>query len=120
MRSWRWLAVVLGLLAITACVRTGAGPAGSINITDPNDGDTVQVPFTIRVSSTIPERVGQEERRQPFVMVFIDGVERGRITGDTFRVTDLGPGGHGIHVSVHDPDGEPIGVEDEIKVTVEG
>ncbi len=119
MRSWRWLVVALGLLAIVAC-EAGTGPPGRITILEPEDGATVTVPFTIRARTTIPTTVGEEERRNPFVLVYIDGVQAGRMEGDTFRVTDLLPGQHGIHVSVHDPDGEPVGLEDEVDITVEG
>lgn len=121
-----WLLAALLLLAVTAC---GAEGITEIDVTNPTltietpePGATVQIPFTVEVSTNVS--LGPPDSGRPSLRIFIDGIDVATISDTTFEVTrDLVPGPHAIHVSLLRPgagqDEEPVmPVADEVKVTV--
>ncbi len=117
----RWsrglIAVAMLLAVVTACTREQSGgfdPETLLRIQEPEDGAQVTVPFRVRVSSSVP--IGEDHS----IQVFIDGVEGPRVSDETFEITNLEPGDHAIAVSLINEQGEPVGGEDQVAVTVTG
>ncbi len=117
----RWsrglIAVAMVLAVGTACTREQSGgfePETLLRIEEPQDGAQVTVPFRVRVSSSVA--LGENHS----VQVFIDGVEGPRVSDESFELSNLEPGDHAIAVSLIDEQGNPVGGEDEVDVTVTG
>ncbi len=117
----RWsrglIAVAMVLAVVTACTREQSGgfePETLLRIEEPKDGAEVSVPFRVRVSSSVP--LGDQHS----VRVFIDGVEAQTVQNESFELSELEPGDHAIAVSLFDEQGNPVGGEDEVDVTVSG
>ncbi|MFD6177271.1 MULTISPECIES: hypothetical protein [unclassified Isoptericola] len=98
----------------------GAASAGgmTLQITAPKDGATVDVPFTVNLSSS--EELGPTESGKHHVHVFFDGndAEYQVVEGDSVEITDLPAGEHEIDASLRNADHSPAGVETSIKVMV--
>ncbi len=117
----RWsrglIAFAMLLAVVTACTREQSGgyePETLLRIEEPEDGAQVTVPFRVRVSSSVA--IGENHS----IQVFIDGVEGPMVSDETFELSNLEPGDHVIHVSLIDQQGNPVGGEDEVNVTVTG
>lgn len=98
----------------------GAASAGgmTLEITAPKDGATVEVPFTVDLSSS--EELGTTESGKHHVHVFFDGddSEYQVVESDSVEITDLPAGEHEIDASLRNADHSPAGVETSIIVTV--
>ncbi len=98
----------------------GGGSAGgmTLEITAPKDGATVEVPFTVDLSSS--EELGTTESGKHHVHVFFDGddSEYQVVESDSVEITDLPAGEHEIDASLRNADHSPAGVETSITVTV--
>lgn len=98
----------------------GGGSAGgmTLEITAPKDGATVEVPFTVDLSSS--EELGTTESGKHHVHVFFDGndAEYQVVESDSVEITDLPAGEHEIDASLRNADHSPAGVETSVRVTV--
>ncbi len=118
----RWtrglIAFAMILAVVTACTGDPGGggfePETLLRIEEPEDGAQVTVPFRVRVSSSVA--IGENHS----VQVFVDGVEGPRVSDESFELSNLEPGDHAIAVSLIDEQGNPVGGEDEVDVTVTG
>ncbi|MEU2201737.1 hypothetical protein [Isoptericola sp. NPDC019482] len=98
---------------------SGGGSGGmTLEITAPDDGATVDVPFTVELSSS--EELGPTESGAHHVHVFFDGddSEYQVVESDSVEITDLPAGEHEIDASLRNADHSPAGVETSITVTV--
>ncbi|PUB26957.1 hypothetical protein C8K30_105185 [Promicromonospora sp. AC04] len=96
-----------------------AGAGGmTLEITSPTDGSTVEVPFTVDLTSS--EELGPTESGAHHVHVFFDGDDEEYmvVEGESAEVTDLPEGEHVINASLRNADHSPAGVETEVTVTV--
>jgi hypothetical protein len=98
----------------------GYGGAGgmTLEISAPDDGASVALPFTVELSSS--EELGPTESGAHHVHVFFDGddTEYQVVEGDSVEITDLPDGEHEIDASLRNADHSPAGVETSITVTV--
>jgi hypothetical protein len=100
----------------------GGGDAGgggkTLEITSPADGDAVEVPFTVELSSS--EELGPTESGVHHVHVFFDGDDEEYmvVESESVEVTDLPEGEHVVNASLRNADHSPAGVETEVTVTV--
>ncbi|MCK9793772.1 hypothetical protein M1843_08455 [Isoptericola sp. 4D.3] len=128
-RTWRLAAggAVLALVA-AGCGGDDGAPGGdgaaasaggmTLEITAPDDGATVEVPFTVELSSS--EELGPTESGAHHVHVFFDGddTEYQVVEGGSVEITDLPAGEHQIDASLRNADHSPAGVETSVTVTV--
>jgi hypothetical protein len=98
----------------------GSGGEPKFSITSPSDGDEVELPFTVRVSTS--EELGPEESGKDHWHLYFDGKEAEFevITSTSARIDNLSPGEHTIEAALQHADHSPVGPEDEISVTVAG
>lgn len=98
----------------------GGGDGMTLEITSPEDGATVENPFTVDLSSS--EELGPTGSGAHHVHVFFDGDDQEYLVveGETVEVTDLPEGEHVVNASLRNADHSPAGVETEITVTVGG
>lgn len=96
----------------------GDGGGMTLEITAPEDGASVDVPFTVDLSSS--EELGPTESGAHHVHVFFDGddSEYQVVEGDSVEITDLPAGEHEIDASLRNADHSPAGVETSVTVTV--
>jgi hypothetical protein len=97
----------------------GAGGGGkTLEITSPADGDTVDVPFTVELSSS--EELGPTDSGVHHVHVFFDGDDEEYLVveSESVEVTDLPEGEHVVNASLRNADHSPAGAETEVTVTV--
>ena len=112
------------LLLAPACGGASAGGSGAggatFAITSPQDGAKVSDPFTIKVSSS--EALGAPESGKDHWHVYVDGHKEDYkvATASSVQMDGLSPGEHTIDASLQHADHSPVGVSDEITVTVEG
>ncbi|MFD7022459.1 hypothetical protein [Promicromonospora sukumoe] len=97
---------------------SGGGGGITLKITSPDDGATVDVPFTVDLSSSVP--LGPTESGKHHVHVYFDGEDQQYLVveGDSVQVTDLPAGEHEIDASLRNADHSAAGVETHIDVTV--
>jgi hypothetical protein len=96
-----------------------AGGGGkTLEITSPADGDTVDVPFTVELSSS--EELGPTDSGVHHVHVFFDGNDEEYmvVESESVEVTDLPEGEHVVNASLRNADHSPAGAETEVTVTV--
>lgn len=99
----------------------GSGGSASVAIDEPSDGASVEVPFTIELSSGVD--LGAPETGNHHVHIFFDdnSDDYEVVNGTRFVVRDLADGGeHTIHASLRKADHSEAGAEDSITVTVTG
>jgi hypothetical protein len=98
---------------------SGAG-GGSVEITSPQDGEAVSVPFTVEIDSS--EELGAPETGKHHVHVYFDGNEDEYevVEALSYEVPDLASGEHTITASLRNADHSDAGAEAEVTVTVEG
>lgn len=96
----------------------GSGGGMTLEITAPDDGATVSVPFTVDLSSSV--ELGTTESGAHHVHIFFDGndAEYQVVESDSVEITDLPAGEHEIDASLRNADHSPAGVETSIQVTV--
>ncbi|WP_460888673.1 hypothetical protein [Promicromonospora xylanilytica] len=90
----------------------------TLEITSPQDGDTVEVPFTVELASS--EELGPTDSGAHHVHVFFDGDDQEYqvVESDSVEITDLPEGEHVVNASLRNADHSPAGVEAEVTVTV--
>jgi hypothetical protein len=96
-----------------------AGGGGmTLEITSPADGDTVDVPFTVELTSS--EDLGPTDSGKHHVHVFFDDDDQDYqvVEGTSVEITDLTEGEHVIHASLRNADHSAAGAETEVTVTV--
>ncbi|MFJ3405297.1 hypothetical protein [Promicromonospora sp. NPDC090134] len=96
----------------------GAAGGMTLEITSPDDGGSVETPFTVDLSSS--EELGPTESGKHHVHVYFDGDDQEYmvVEGDSVEVTDLPEGEHEIDASLRNADHSAAGVETHIEVTV--
>lgn len=98
------------------------GQAGSaaLTITEPADGASVQVPFTIKVQTS--EEIGPEDSGKNHLHISMDGKsdEYEVVTTTEYQVKDLTPGEHTVSVAMQHADHSPTGQTAQVKVNVTG
>jgi hypothetical protein len=99
----------------------GSGGSTSITIEQPEDGASVQVPFTVEVSSGV-ELGSPETGNHHFHLFFDDNSDEYEVVnGPRFVVREVpGSGEHTINVSLRNADHSEAGPEDSVSVTVAG
>jgi hypothetical protein len=96
---------------------TGQGGM-TLEITSPKDASTVDVPFTVDLTSS--EKLGPTDSGEHHVHVYFDDDDQDYmvVEGDSVDVTDLPEGEHVIHASLRNADHSAAGAEAEVTVTV--
>ena len=122
------IAFTAAVLTLSACGSDGDDVATSGNdggdpkltITAPEDGASVQLPFTLEWDST--SELGEPDTGKDHVHVFVDGnSEDYTVVGGTeFELEDLPPGEHKVEISLQRADHSPVGPKSAITVTVGG
>ncbi|MEO3854075.1 Ig-like domain-containing protein [Acrocarpospora sp. B8E8] len=121
-------ALALGVAGVllTACAGasgstdTGAEGAPTVTVTSPKDGDTVNQPFTLTFTASVP--IGPPDSGLNHVHIFTDGNtdDYTVVTTPTFTIKDLPAGRHTVGVTLQHADHSPAGASDEITVQVAG
>jgi hypothetical protein len=117
----------LTILLVAGCGSEGGTGGGdgeadaggmTLEITSPEDGSSVEVPFTVELTSS--EELGPTDSGAHHVHVFFDDddTEYLVVEGDSVEVTDLPEGEHVVNASLRNADHSPAGVETEVMVTV--
>ena len=90
----------------------------TLEITSPEDGATVETPFTVELDSS--EELGPIETGAHHVHVYFDGDDENFLVVESAstEVTDLPEGEHVVNASLRNADHSPAGVETEVTVTV--
>jgi hypothetical protein len=108
---------------------SGGGSAGgmTVSIVEPADGASVQMPFKVRVNSSVP--LGTTKSGAHHVHLFFDGNENKYevVESDTVEVSSssksaagLTPGQHVMNISLRNADHSAAGAETKINVQVGG
>lgn len=116
----------LALVAAACGDDASAGSAGSdelsMQIASPAEGAEVSQTFTVTVDASVP--LDDPDTGEHHVHLCFDGAncdaEYQLVYGNTFEVSDLGPGEHTITASLRNADHSDAGPTDEIAVTVVG
>jgi hypothetical protein len=100
----------------------GGAPQGGapLTVTEPKDGASVQVPFTLKFTSNT--EIGPEESGKNHVHVFLDGKENDYevVTATEYQIENLTPGKHTIGVALQHADHSPVGPTTQLTVNVTG
>jgi hypothetical protein len=138
------MSVVLGVLLLagaTACGSestqsgggggSGSGSSGgggmTVSVSEPADGASVQLPFKLKVNSSVP--LGPTKSGQHHIHVFFDGNDKQYqvVESDTVEISSssksaagLTPGKHELDVSLRNADHSPAGFETKVTVDVGG
>lgn len=134
------ISVLLGAMVLagaTACGSESTGDPGSgsgasgggmsVSIVEPAEAASVQVPFTLRLNSSVP--LGPTESGNHHVHVFFDGNDSKYevVESDTVEITSESPaaaglssGEHELNVSLRNADHSAAGAENKIMVQVGG
>jgi hypothetical protein len=116
------LAAMIGAAACSSSGGSGGGGGGQpqLTITEPANGASVQVPFTLKFTSSV--QLGPTESGRDHVHVFADGKtdEYTVVPTTTFVVKDLSPGQHKIGVTLQHADHSSAGASAEVTVMVTG
>ena len=138
------MSVVLGamlLVGATACGSDSSGSTGSgsggdnassgggmqVSVKEPADGASVQLPFTLKVNTSVP--LGKTNTGLHHVHVYFDGNSQQYqvVESDTVEISSssksaagLTPGKHELDVSLRNADHSPAGAETKIMVDVGG
>lgn len=118
-----WLSALALIAAACADQPTTAGASGStIEISSPQDGSSVSVPFTLELDSSVP--LGDPSTGNNHAHLCFDASpctsDYELVYGNSIEVTGLGPGQHKLVVSLRNADHSDAGASDEISVTVTG
>ncbi|HEU5473651.1 MAG TPA: hypothetical protein VFV67_23640 [Actinophytocola sp.] len=131
----------LVLAGASACggddASSGSGSAGSggssgdggmtVSIAEPADGSSVQMPFQVKVDSSV--ELGPTESGKHHVHLFFDGDDKKYevVESDTVEVTSssksaagLSSGQHEMSISLRNADHSPAGAETKIMVEIGG
>lgn len=134
------MSVALGailLAAVAACGDDGGGASGddaggagnelSVAINEPADGDSIEMPFMLRLDSGV--ELGPPESGKHHVHLYFDGddskyevIESAEVevTDASPAVEGLGSGEHELNVSLRNADHSPAGFETKVMVQVGG
>jgi hypothetical protein len=137
------MTVMLGAIALAGAVacgsetsgNTGSGSGGDagngggmqVSVSEPADGASVQLPFTLRVNSSVP--LGPTKSGNHHVHVFFDGNDKQYevVESDTVEISSksksaagLSPGKHELNVSLRNADHSAAGAETKLTVDVGG
>src|SRR5262245_4889045 len=107
----------------------GGGDAGTgtVTITEPADGASIGIPFTLRLDSK--EALGSTESGKHHVHLYFDGDDSAYevIESDSMEITDKSPavkglssGEHELDISLRNADHSPAGFDTKITVNVTG
>jgi hypothetical protein len=112
--------VACGSSGTNAASGNGGGGAPRVTITQPADGASVRVPFTLKFTSSVT--LGPTDSGRDHVHVFADGkTDQYTVVPTTsFEVQNLSPGRHTIGVTLQHADHSPAGANAQITVTVTG
>jgi hypothetical protein len=119
--------VAVAVLAATACgaEQADAGTAASgtaLSIASPARGDTLTLPFTVQLDSSVP--LAAPETGENHVHIFFDGDDSEYVLayGTSVEVTELPanvlPGPHVLNASLRNADHSAAGVETQVEVVV--
>jgi hypothetical protein len=106
---------------------SGTGNGMTVSVSEPADGASVQMPFTLRVKSSVP--LGTTKSGNHHIHVFFDGNSKQYevVESDTVQISSssksaagLSPGKHELDVSLRNADHSPAGVETKLTVDVGG
>lgn len=106
---------------------TGTGNGMTVSVSEPADGASVQLPFTLRVKSSVP--LGTTKSGNHHIHVFFDGNSKQyevvesdnvEISSSSKSAAGLSPGKHELDVSLRNADHSAAGVETKIMVDVGG
>jgi hypothetical protein len=106
---------------------SGSGNGMQVTVSEPADGASVQLPFMLRVNSSVP--LGPTESGDHHIHVFFDGNSKQyevvesdsvEISSSSKSAAGLSPGKHELDVSLRNADHSPAGVETKLTVDVGG
>jgi hypothetical protein len=132
MRKSSMKAAMIATAATLAMLVAGCGGSGDtaatssagdsdkgITITEPKDGASVNVPFTVEFDAG---DIGPTESGKDHVHIFTDGDESDyTVVGENhFEIKGLAKGKHTINITKQHADHSPAGAEAEITVNVTG
>jgi len=98
----------------------GGKQAGSLSITEPKDGASVQAPFTLTFNPGVA--IGPEDSGKDHVHVILDGKTDNYtvVRTTSYQIKSLSPGKHTIGVTLQHADHSPVGPTAQITVDVTG
>ncbi|HEV2782263.1 MAG TPA: hypothetical protein VGX25_22970 [Actinophytocola sp.] len=107
----------------------GSGGSGgmTVSIAEPADGSSVQMPFQVKVNSSV--ELGTTESGKHHVHLYFDGDDSKYevVESDTVEVSSssksaqgLSPGKHEMNISLRNADHSPAGAETKIMVDIGG
>lgn len=106
---------------------SGGGSANKVTITEPADGASIDIPFTLRLDSTVA--LGSTDSGEHHVHLYFDGDDSKYevIESDSMEITSGSPavkglarGEHELDISLRNADHSPAGFDTSIKVNVGG
>lgn len=109
---------------------SGSGNGTTVEIVQPADGDSVELPFTLVVESS--EELGAPDTGLHHVHLYFDGDDSAydviesaageeiEIGPDAASVQGLEPGEHVLNISLRNADHSPAGAEAEVTVQIGG
>lgn len=119
------------LVGVTGCgsdtAEAGSGGEQKVTIEEPADGASVDIPFTLRLGSSV--ELGPTESGNHHVHLYFDGDDSAyevvesdsmEITKDSPAVKGLEPGEHELDISLRNADHSAAGFETKVMVQVGG
>ncbi|MEV0719182.1 hypothetical protein [Asanoa sp. NPDC050611] len=120
----RSAAALVLLAALAACNGNDADAADgggmTVEVTAPAAESTVQVPFDVELTASVP--LGTTESGKHHVHVWFDdnADDYQVVEAPTVRVTDLAAGPHVLHASLRNANHSPAGAETQVPIIVGG
>ena len=116
--------VAVAVLAVAACgaEQAAPGPAPTLSIASPTQGESLALPFTVELKSSVP--LAAPETGEHHVHVFFDGNDSvyTLVYGNSVEITELPasvvPGRHVLNASLRNADHSAAGVEASVEVVL--
>jgi hypothetical protein len=96
------------------------GGSSALTITEPKEGATVTLPFTVKYTSS--QTLGPTDSGKDHVHVFLDGdkSEYTVVTANTYQIKNAPAGKHVVDVTLQHADHSPVGPTAKVTVNITG
>ncbi|GAA1888099.1 hypothetical protein [Asanoa iriomotensis] len=118
----RSAAALVLLAALAACGGTDADAAGgmSVEVTAPAADATVEVPFDVELTASVPLGTTGSGRHHVHVWFDDNAGDYQVVEAPTVRVDELPAGPHVLHASLRNANHSPAGAETQVRIMVGG